>query len=209
MYKNFNLTEQEKKQIMEQHASHGYKQPINEIGLLRAGAKRLAKAFTRSEVRPIVRDFAKVGSRDVEKAVLHDTGNSAMRTLLSKFREVEFTPFVKNAIRPVEAEIMIIGNDLKRATPFIVRKPEQYMARVEHAQMSIIDIERLISRDKSLPVENLYNQIHYLKNQINDVLNTNGVQGEGIIHLKSALSNIDDAIKKMEIFISQLATANE
>jgi hypothetical protein len=31
MYKNFNLTEEERKQIMEMHMSHGYKQPINEI----------------------------------------------------------------------------------------------------------------------------------------------------------------------------------
>jgi hypothetical protein len=31
MYKNFNLTEEERKQIMEMHKSHGYKAPINEI----------------------------------------------------------------------------------------------------------------------------------------------------------------------------------
>jgi hypothetical protein len=31
MYKNFNLTEEERKQIMEMHKSHGYKQPVNEI----------------------------------------------------------------------------------------------------------------------------------------------------------------------------------
>lgn len=31
MYKNFNLTEEERKQIMEMHGSHGYKKPINEV----------------------------------------------------------------------------------------------------------------------------------------------------------------------------------
>lgn len=30
MYKNFNLTDEERKQIMEMHTSHGYKKPINE-----------------------------------------------------------------------------------------------------------------------------------------------------------------------------------
>jgi len=30
MYKNFNITEEEKQQIMEMHKSHGYKQPLNE-----------------------------------------------------------------------------------------------------------------------------------------------------------------------------------
>jgi hypothetical protein len=30
MYKNFRLTEQEKKQILEQHKSHGYKSKVNE-----------------------------------------------------------------------------------------------------------------------------------------------------------------------------------
>ena len=30
MYKNFNITDEERQQIMEQHKSHGYKKPINE-----------------------------------------------------------------------------------------------------------------------------------------------------------------------------------
>ena len=30
MYKNFNITEEEKQQIMEMHQSHGYKKSINE-----------------------------------------------------------------------------------------------------------------------------------------------------------------------------------
>jgi hypothetical protein len=30
MYKNFNLTDEERQQIMEQHKSHGYRKPINE-----------------------------------------------------------------------------------------------------------------------------------------------------------------------------------
>ena len=30
MYKNFNLTEEERKQILESHKSHGYKKPLNE-----------------------------------------------------------------------------------------------------------------------------------------------------------------------------------
>jgi hypothetical protein len=33
MYKNFNLTDEERQQIMEQHKSHGYKKPINEMVL--------------------------------------------------------------------------------------------------------------------------------------------------------------------------------
>lgn len=44
MYKNFNLTEEEKKQILEQHQNSGYKQPVNEqaplnaSGMVRKGA---------------------------------------------------------------------------------------------------------------------------------------------------------------------------
>jgi hypothetical protein len=30
MYKNFTLTDEERKEILEQHASHGYKKPLNE-----------------------------------------------------------------------------------------------------------------------------------------------------------------------------------
>jgi hypothetical protein len=31
MYKNFNLTDEERKEIMESHKSHGYKKPVNDI----------------------------------------------------------------------------------------------------------------------------------------------------------------------------------
>ena len=34
MYKNFNLTDEERQQIMEQHKSHGYKKPINGMVLV-------------------------------------------------------------------------------------------------------------------------------------------------------------------------------
>ena len=33
MYKNFNITDEERQQIMEQHKSHGYKKPLNESGM--------------------------------------------------------------------------------------------------------------------------------------------------------------------------------
>jgi peptidoglycan hydrolase-like protein with peptidoglycan-binding domain len=33
MYRNFSLTDEERKQIMEQHAAHGYKKPLNEQSL--------------------------------------------------------------------------------------------------------------------------------------------------------------------------------
>jgi len=31
MYRNFSLTDEERKQIMEQHAAHGYRKPLNEL----------------------------------------------------------------------------------------------------------------------------------------------------------------------------------
>jgi hypothetical protein len=32
MYKNFSISEEEKKQILESHISHGYRKPLNELG---------------------------------------------------------------------------------------------------------------------------------------------------------------------------------
>ena len=32
MYKNFKITEKERQQILESHMSHGYRQPLNELG---------------------------------------------------------------------------------------------------------------------------------------------------------------------------------
>ncbi len=38
MYKNFNITEEERQQIMEMHQSHGYKKPVNEQSLSALGS---------------------------------------------------------------------------------------------------------------------------------------------------------------------------
>jgi hypothetical protein len=42
MYKNFNLTDEERQQIMEQHKSHGYKKPLNEQSTGQRDPKRIA-----------------------------------------------------------------------------------------------------------------------------------------------------------------------
>mgnify|MGYP000141163430 CR=1 FL=1 len=43
MYKNFNLTKEEREQILEQHSSYGYRKPLNESPSAMAAAA-LAKA---------------------------------------------------------------------------------------------------------------------------------------------------------------------
>jgi hypothetical protein len=52
MYKNFNLTDEERKEIMEQHVSHGYGKPLNEDAMrmesglsLPGGVERIFKQY--------------------------------------------------------------------------------------------------------------------------------------------------------------------
>jgi hypothetical protein len=53
MYKNFNLTDEERQQIMEQHKSHGYKKPLNEFGDKEIGIVRGNPDFKTQTGRPI------------------------------------------------------------------------------------------------------------------------------------------------------------
>ncbi len=54
MYKNFKLTDEERKQILEQHSMHGYKQPINEQAA--TPNQRLAMAKGYGPINPAYAD---------------------------------------------------------------------------------------------------------------------------------------------------------
>ena len=55
MYKNFKLTDEERKQILEQHSAHGYKQPINEQSA--TSNQRLAMAKGYGPINPAYADI--------------------------------------------------------------------------------------------------------------------------------------------------------
>jgi hypothetical protein len=62
MYKNFTLTESERQEIMEQHKSHGYKKPINElddkdIDLIRGNANQKYSRSANQFQRDFKKDF--------------------------------------------------------------------------------------------------------------------------------------------------------
>lgn len=72
MYKNFNLTDEERKQIMEMHMSHGYKTPLNELDRKEVNLIRGNPDFKTKTGRPvgdylIKRDAAKQFQQDFQK----------------------------------------------------------------------------------------------------------------------------------------------
>jgi hypothetical protein len=53
MYKNFKITEKERQQILESHMSHGYRQPLNELGSREIDLVRGKPDFKTKTGRPV------------------------------------------------------------------------------------------------------------------------------------------------------------
>jgi len=57
MYKNFNLTDEERQQTMEQHKSHGYKKPLNEKMFNDEGEQMMSYRQYQDYNKPLERDY--------------------------------------------------------------------------------------------------------------------------------------------------------
>lgn len=103
MYKNFNLTEEERQQIMEQHKSHGYKKPLSEQSQLAAmkmrdpnfSGKIMRKRHDEADNEPVTR-FSY--NKPLYKRVYFNNGGDisiqASRTAYSEPRD-NFGPYTQ------------------------------------------------------------------------------------------------------------------
>jgi hypothetical protein len=122
MYKNFNLTDKERQQIMEMHESHGYKKPINEQhqpsnfkeeqmvddenpeGDVSEGPGLLGR---------LLGNTAKKASTALDNLARYNV-NPGIISLLSKYGTMVMNDSVRAALKNVETEILIVMNDMKR-----------------------------------------------------------------------------------------------
>lgn len=56
MYKNFNLTDEERKQILESHSSHGYKKPMKDRLPFRLAEEKLSSMINESMAQAAIAD---------------------------------------------------------------------------------------------------------------------------------------------------------
>ena len=101
MYKNFNLTDEERQQIMEQHKSHGYKKPLSEQSQLQSMKdpnffnKIKSKRHDNVENEPVTK-FS--GNKPLYKRVYFNNGGNisiqASRTAYSEPRD-NFGPYTE------------------------------------------------------------------------------------------------------------------
>jgi hypothetical protein len=56
MYKNFNLTDEERKQILESHSSHGYKKPMKDRLPFRLAEEKLSSMINESMAQTAIAD---------------------------------------------------------------------------------------------------------------------------------------------------------
>lgn len=193
MKKVVRLTESQLVSVISEVISEGN---VNEQGL-RSLASRVAKAFSP--------DVKTVGSRSIQS--LHSSGApQSIKNLLTKFSVVKATNFVKEVLRPVENELMIVANDMKRIQPFAVPVPKG-----EYDFFSFLKGQIGRTQEVFRPINNVYNldqmyvELKTIRDLIDDVIKYKRVTKQGMGILNGMKTNADDALKNIEIAISQIA----
>ena len=109
MYKNFNLTESEKEQILNMHMSHGYKKPLNEDAMRQESGLSLPKE--------VMRIFKNGGFElmDKKRSSMTETGYSLVWDNDIPSFDVSFDGGI---LRLITKEFMPLKNNLKNDYTF-------------------------------------------------------------------------------------------
>ena len=203
MYKNFNITEEEKQQIMESHQSVGYKQPktaLDEQGILRS-------------IKNMISPEVKVINSDLRNLIRDVNAPESIKQLMAKYGIVEMTDFIRTTLRPVEDEMAIISNDVKRLQQY--KKPPapgSYESTYDvYAFMTqqVEQVKKVLSPQNGKVFDFIWahKEIESLdKFYINLIIETKQVSPQGMTVIKNMRQNINDALRKLETSISQVAT---
>ena len=136
----------------------------------------------------------------------------AVKQLMSKFGKVQMTDYVSSILKPVQNEVAILANDLKRLQRY-KKPPVKGSDGRTHDWFGYLEnqmkpTQRTISIQKGQPFDfgHAYNEIERLKIYIDNVIEAKQVSPQGMLTLKNMKQNVDEAIKNLESALGQVAT---
>jgi len=195
MYKNFNITEEEKQQILENHSSAGYKQPKTQMD--EQGFRSMIKNMISPEVK-ILRGGTYV--REIG-------ASPAVKSLLTKFGTVQMTDFVKASLRPFEDNMVIFVNDYKKLSNYKVpiTGTSDFTA---HLNQQIGQVRKNVAVAKGSPIslDLLYLETQRLNRYIDEIIGSKQIKPSGVPILKGMKQTVSNPLEGIEEALGKIAT---
>ena len=203
MYKNFNLTDKERKEILEQHSEYGYGKPLNE----QSNDKNVNEdnpflRFAKNLISPEVKVL-----RQGSSSIMQSVKNPAIKSLLTKYGTIAMTDFVKGSLRPFEDNMVIFVNDYKKIQTLKAPSSVKY-DYVSFLKQDIDDVRREIAVAKGQPIslDFLYSKTQHLNTSIDNILAAKQVKPQGVVTLKGMKQTVSNALEAIEDALGQIAT---
>lgn len=177
--------------------------------------KGISKLFGQGDVRPVGKMVQKMSDSNLPQKLRPTNPFSTMtKNLLSKYGTVKVTNFVLTSLKPAKNQFIIAANDINRAKSFInprVVNGKKY-TEIQSLEFDIKDLESAFDGTRGKNVINfefILTTLMKMKNGCNGVISNNEVTGNGLIHVKEAVTAIDKAIKETEGALGHIAVNHE
>ena len=177
--------------------------------------KGVSKFFGKGDVRPVAKMVQKMSDSNLPQKLRPTNPFSTMtKNLLSKYGTVKATNFVLTSLKPAKNQFIIAANDINRAKSFInprVVNGKKY-AEIQSLESDIKDLESAFDGTRGKNVINfeyMLTTLMKMKDGCNRVISNNEVTGNGLIHVKEAVTALDKAIKETEGVLGHIAVNHE
>jgi len=203
MYKNFNLTDKEREQILEQHSEYGYGKPLNE----QSNDKDVNEdnpflRFAKNMISPEVKVL-----RQGSSTIVQGVKNPAVKSLLTKYGTIAMTDFIKGTLRPFEDNMIIFVNDYKKLQNLKVPSSSQYdYVSFLKQDIDAVRTEIAVTKGSSISLDLLYHNTQQLNGRIDDIIAAKQIKPQGVATLKGMKQTVNNALESLEDALGQIAT---
>lgn len=203
MYKNFNLTDKEREQILEQHSEYGYGKPLNE----QSNDKDVNEdnpflRFAKNMISPEVKVL-----RQGSSTIVQGVKNPAVKSLLTKYGTIAMTDFIKGTLRPFEDNMIIFVNDYKKLQNLKAPSSSQYdYVSFLKQDIDAVRTEIAVTKGSSISLDLLYHNTQQLNGRIDDIIAAKQIKPQGVATLKGMKQTVNNALEAIEDALGQIAT---
>jgi methyltransferase-like protein len=207
-----NLTEKEKNAIREQH-SGGIKLSIDNFSNLVESKLGNVKPLVNEQpswmktIKNLVSPELKTVGKNVVRDMSSIKAPEHIKNLMSKYASVKMTDYVRSLLKPVQDEVAVIMNDIKRIKQY--KNPVKAGGHdyVEYLAMNAEQIPKKlnITPGQTIRLDDLHQEISNLKFYFDSIKEEKGLAPQGLMILNDMSKNIDDALNNIHIALSKMA----
>jgi len=204
-----NMTESEKNAIREQHTG-GMKVSIDNFSKLVESKLGNVKPLVNEQgwmktIKNLVSPELKTLSKS--KGMNHINAPEYIKNLMSKYSSVKMTDYVRSLLKPVQDEVAVIMNDIKRMKQFKnpVKAGEYDYVDFLIGNASQIPKKLNVAPGQPIYLDYIYQEISELKTYFDEIKEKNLLTQQGLVILNDMSKNIDDAIENIHTALSKMA----